>query len=104
METLLKHLTSLIEMCSSSGNYTQALEDFEVCLKLQTKYLEPDSRQLAETNYQMGITYCLTEQYSQAIQHLNNSIEVIKSRLGKACVPLADMEDILVFFFLHWCI
>lgn len=103
METLYKHLTSDIEPCSSSGNYTQALEDFEVCLKMQTKYLEPHSRQLAETNYQMGITYCLTEQYSQAIRHLNNSIEVIKSRLGMAHVPLADVEDTL-FSFLDWCI
>lgn len=73
----------MIEWCSSSGNYTQALEDFEVCRQLQAKHLEPDSRQLAETNYQMGLAYCLKEQYSQAIQHLNNSIQVIKSRQGK---------------------
>lgn len=62
-----------------------------MCLKLQTKHLEPDSRQLAETNYQMGITYCLTEQYSQAIQHLNNSIVVIKSRLGTVRAPPAAL-------------
>ncbi|XP_075877050.1 nuclear autoantigenic sperm protein-like [Nelusetta ayraudi] len=81
------------EVSAESGNYTQALEDFEICLKLQTKNLEPDSRQLAETNYQMGITYCLTEQYSQAIQHLNNSIVVIKSRLEKLQELLDKSED-----------
>lgn len=46
------------------------------------KHLEPDSRLLAETHYQLGLTYCLNLQYSQAIQELNSSIAVIKSRLG----------------------
>lgn len=65
------------------GNYTQALEDFQECLKLQVKHLEPDSRLLAETHYQLGLTYTLDLQYSQAVEELNSSIAVIRSRLGK---------------------
>lgn len=59
------------------------MEDFQECLKLQVKHLEPDSRLLAETHYQLGLTYSLNLQYSQAIQELNSSITVIKSRLGR---------------------
>ncbi|KAM9349271.1 histone-binding protein N1/N2-like [Symphorus nematophorus] len=71
------------EVSAESGNYTQALEDFHECLKLQVKHLEPDSRLLAETHYQLGLTYSLNLQYSQAIEELKSSISVIKSRLDK---------------------
>ncbi|XP_073347408.1 nuclear autoantigenic sperm protein-like [Pagrus major] len=69
------------EVSAESGNYTQALEDFQECLKLQVKHLDPDSRLLAETHYQLGLTYSLNLQYSQAIEELKSSISVIKSRL-----------------------
>ncbi|KAM7378981.1 hypothetical protein PAMP_004564 [Pampus punctatissimus] len=71
------------EVSAESGNYTQALEDFQECLKLQLKHLESDSRLLAETHYQLGVTYSLNLQNSQAIKELNSSISVIKSRLEK---------------------
>ncbi|KAF3858687.1 hypothetical protein F7725_011888, partial [Dissostichus mawsoni] len=61
----------------------QAMEDFQECLKLQVKHLDPDSRLLAETHYQLGLTYALDLQYSQAIEELNSSSSVIKSRLDK---------------------
>ncbi|KAM8727896.1 nuclear autoantigenic sperm protein-like isoform 1-T3 [Acanthopagrus schlegelii] len=69
------------EVSAESGNYAQALEDFQECLKLQVKHLDPDSRLLAETHYQLGLTYSLNLQYSQAIEELKSSISVIKSRL-----------------------
>lgn len=68
---------------SISGNYAQALEDFQECLKLQLKHLDSDSRLLAETHYQLGLAHSLNIQYSEAIAELNCSISVIKSRLGK---------------------
>uniref|UniRef100_A0A8C5HVN7 Histone-binding protein N1/N2-like n=1 Tax=Gouania willdenowi TaxID=441366 RepID=A0A8C5HVN7_GOUWI len=71
------------EVSVESGNYTQALQDFQECLKLQTKHLDSDSRQLAETHYQLGVTYGLDLQYSLAVEALNSSISVIKCRLGK---------------------
>ncbi|XP_032388396.1 histone-binding protein N1/N2 isoform X2 [Etheostoma spectabile] len=71
------------EVSSESGNYTQALEDFQECLKLQVKHLDSDSRLLAETHYQLGLTYSLDLQYSQAIEELKSSISVIRSRLDK---------------------
>uniref|UniRef100_A0A3Q2FV68 Nuclear autoantigenic sperm protein n=1 Tax=Cyprinodon variegatus TaxID=28743 RepID=A0A3Q2FV68_CYPVA len=77
------------EVSAESGNYTQALEDFQECLKLQLKHLDSDSRLLAETHYQLGVTYSLNLQHAEAIEALNNSISVIKSRLEK----LQEMID-----------
>lgn len=68
---------------SLPGNYTQAVDDIQECLKLQVKLLDTDSRLLAETHYQLGVTYSLNFQYSQAIEELKRSISVIKNRLGK---------------------
>ncbi|KAG1938493.1 nuclear autoantigenic sperm protein [Pimephales promelas] len=70
------------EVGAESGNYSQALEDFNECLTLQLKHLPSHSRLLAETHYQLGTTYCYTAQYSQAIEHFSKSIKVIESRLA----------------------
>ena len=64
------------------GNYSQALADLQECLALQEKHLEPDSRLLAETHYQLGLTHTLHCQYSPAIEHFHNATTVIKTRLG----------------------
>ncbi|KAJ8277882.1 hypothetical protein GJAV_G00081230 [Gymnothorax javanicus] len=70
------------EVGAESGNYAQALDDFQECLNLQLKHLPPHSRLLAETHYHLGVTYGYTTQYAQAIQHFNSSIKVIESRLA----------------------
>ncbi|XP_061593213.1 nuclear autoantigenic sperm protein isoform X2 [Cololabis saira] len=71
------------EVSVESGNYPQALEDFQECLALQLKHLPPHSRLLAETHYHVATTLGYMDQYSQAIQHFNRSIEVIEARLAK---------------------
>ncbi|KAF7660741.1 hypothetical protein LDENG_00276630 [Lucifuga dentata] len=82
------------EVSAESGNYTQALEDFLECLKLQLKHLDSDSRLLAETRYQLGLTYSLTCQYGQAVEELNSSISVIKSRLDKLQEAIDEAEGL----------
>lgn len=79
------------------GNYTQALDDFEECLKLQLKHLEADSRLLAETHYQLALTYGLNLQYHQAIAELNRSISVIKTRLGKRTRAATASSPLSIF-------
>ncbi|CAB1332196.1 unnamed protein product [Coregonus sp. 'balchen'] len=78
-----------------SGNYPAAVEDFQDCLSLQLKHLPPHSRLLAETHYQLGMTYCYTGQYSQAIQHYSSSVKVIESRLAmlQEVMDKAEGED-----------
>ncbi|XP_072245142.1 nuclear autoantigenic sperm protein isoform X3 [Leuresthes tenuis] len=70
------------EVSAESGNYPQALDDFQECLALQLKHLPPHSRLLAETHYHVATTLCYMDQYSQAIQHYNSSIKVIEARLA----------------------
>ncbi|XP_013873226.1 nuclear autoantigenic sperm protein [Austrofundulus limnaeus] len=70
------------EVSAESGNYPQALEDFQECLALQLKHLPPHSRLLAETHYHVATTLCYMDQYNQAIQHYNSSIKVIETRLA----------------------
>lgn len=66
-----------------TGNYPQALEDFQECLTLQLKHLPAHSRLLAETHYHVATTLCYMNQYNQAIEHYNSSIKVIETRLGE---------------------
>ncbi|KAM9791075.1 histone-binding protein N1/N2-like isoform X2 [Syngnathus typhle] len=72
----------LSEVSAESGNYVQALEDLRECLSLQRKHLDADSRLVAETYYQLGLTFSLNQQYGESVDHLNRSISVIKSRLA----------------------
>ncbi|XP_056894693.1 nuclear autoantigenic sperm protein isoform X4 [Takifugu flavidus] len=83
------------EVSAESGNYPQALEDFQECLCLQLKHLPPHSRLLAETHYHVATTLCYMDKYSQAIQHYNSSIEVIEKRLEmlQEAIAKAEGED-----------
>uniref|UniRef100_A0A3P9H935 Nuclear autoantigenic sperm protein (histone-binding) n=1 Tax=Oryzias latipes TaxID=8090 RepID=A0A3P9H935_ORYLA len=70
------------EVGAETGNYPQALEDFQECLGIQLRHLPPHSRLLAETHYHVATTLCYMDEYRQAIQHYNSSIEVIENRLS----------------------
>ncbi|KAM6938350.1 histone-binding protein N1/N2-like [Lycodopsis pacificus] len=81
------------EVSAESGNYPQALEDFQECLALQLKHLPPHSRLLAETHYHVATTLCYMDQYSQAIQHYNSSIKVIEARLAMLQEAIGAAEE-----------
>ncbi|XP_077579660.1 nuclear autoantigenic sperm protein-like [Stigmatopora nigra] len=83
------------EVSVESGNYTQALEDFQECLSLQLQHLESDSRLVAETHYQLGVTFGLNLQFGEAIQAFNCSASVIKSRLEKLQGSMEKKVDML---------
>ncbi|XP_077377443.1 histone-binding protein N1/N2-like isoform X2 [Festucalex cinctus] len=70
------------EVSAESGNYARALEDFHECLSLQLKHLAADSRLIAETHYQLGLTFNLNQQCKEAIDELNRSIAVIEKRMA----------------------
>uniref|UniRef100_A0A4W4FCF6 Tetratricopeptide SHNi-TPR domain-containing protein n=1 Tax=Electrophorus electricus TaxID=8005 RepID=A0A4W4FCF6_ELEEL len=86
-------LLKLGEVGAESGNYTQALEDFQECLTIQLEHLPPHSRLLAETHYQLGMTFSYTAQYTQAIQHFTSSIQVIESRLAMLQEAIDKAEE-----------
>ncbi|XP_068445805.1 histone-binding protein N1/N2-like isoform X2 [Clinocottus analis] len=81
------------EVSAESGNYPQALEDFQECLALQLKHLPAHSRLLAETHYHVATTLCYMDQYGQAIQHYNSSIKVIETRLAMLQDAIGAAEE-----------
>ncbi|CAM9751728.1 unnamed protein product [Lampetra planeri] len=87
-EALLK----LGELGLEKDNYQQATEDFLQCLAIQQKYLEPDSRHLAETHYQLGIAYSLEKNYSAAVEHFSSSLKCINKRLALLSEGLEEVE------------
>lgn len=83
------------EVGTESGNYGQAVDDFQECLALQLKHLPPHSRLLAETHYQLGITFSFTNEFRQAIDHFNSSIKVIETRVAmlQEVIDKAEAEE-----------
>uniref|UniRef100_A0A3B3BUN6 Nuclear autoantigenic sperm protein (histone-binding) n=1 Tax=Oryzias melastigma TaxID=30732 RepID=A0A3B3BUN6_ORYME len=83
------------EVGAETGNYPQALEDFQECLSIQLRHLPPHSRLLAETHYHVATTLCYMDEYRQAIQHYNSSIEVIENRLTmlQKVIDAAEGDD-----------
>nr|XP_061831605.1 histone-binding protein N1/N2-like isoform X1 [Nerophis lumbriciformis] len=70
------------EVSTETGNYPQALDDFQECLALQLKHLPPHSRLLAETHYHVATTLGFMVKFNLAIQHYSSSIKVIETRLA----------------------
>uniref|UniRef100_A0AAV2KUS8 Nuclear autoantigenic sperm protein n=1 Tax=Knipowitschia caucasica TaxID=637954 RepID=A0AAV2KUS8_KNICA len=70
------------EVSAESGNYPQAVEDFQECLSLQLTHLPPHSRLLAETHYHVATSLCCMEQYDQALKHFKSALKVVEERLA----------------------
>ncbi|KAM9789842.1 histone-binding protein N1/N2-like [Neosynchiropus ocellatus] len=81
------------EVSAETGNYSQALDDFQECLNLQLKHLDSDSRLLAATRYQLGLTFSLNLQYDRAAEELNDSIGIIKRRLDNLTALIDNAAD-----------
>ncbi|XP_073400551.1 nuclear autoantigenic sperm protein [Dendrobates tinctorius] len=69
------------EVSIESENYTQAVEDFLVCLSIQKEHLVEHDRLLAETHYQLGLAYQYSGKHDNAISHFNQSIAVIEKKM-----------------------
>ncbi|XP_077471687.1 histone-binding protein N1/N2-like isoform X2 [Stigmatopora argus] len=83
------------EVSVESGNYSQAVEDFQECLSLQLQHLDSDSRLVAETHYQLGVTFSLNQQFGEAIQAFNRSASLIKSRLENLQGSMKNAVEVL---------
>merc|ERR1712243_515252 len=72
----------LLGEVSIEKNYSQAVEDIEMCLKKQEAFSK-DSRLVAETNYQLGVAQGFNSQYDDAVGSLNSAIQIIRERVKK---------------------
>jgi len=71
----------LAEVSIESGNFSQAVEDLKVCLDNQKALLPIDSRNIAETNYRLGVALGLCKMYDEALASLDAAIDVLNDRM-----------------------
>ncbi|XP_069794882.1 nuclear autoantigenic sperm protein isoform X3 [Narcine bancroftii] len=81
------------EVGIESENYMQAIEDFNECLNIQEKYLDPHNRLLAETHYQLGLAYSFNNQHDSSLKHFKESFGVIEKRLAVLTERIEKAEE-----------
>ncbi|XP_078264079.1 nuclear autoantigenic sperm protein isoform X2 [Rhinoraja longicauda] len=81
------------EVGIESENYIQAIEDFNECLNIQQKHLDPHNRLLAETHYQLGLAYSFDDQYDSSLKHFKQSFSVIEKRLAMLMERIEKAEE-----------
>jgi len=92
-EKLCRSILTLGEVSIENENYSQAVEDIEMCLKKQESFPK-DSRLVAETHYQLGVAQGFNSQFDVAVESLNSAIMIIKDRVKnlKALEKASDEE------------
>merc|ERR1712228_782269 len=76
-ERLCSTIISLGEVSIENENYAQAVEDLKACLSKQDS-LPKDSRIVAETHYQLGVSQGYNNQFEDAVSSLNTAINNLK--------------------------
>lgn len=69
-------LLALGEINLESDTYDRAVEDFEECLRIQQEMLPRDARVIAETNYQLGLTYSFMNKFEQSAAYFADALQV----------------------------
>jgi len=92
-EKLCRSILTLGEVSIENENYSQAVEDIQMCLKKQENFPK-DSRLVAETHYQLGVAQGFNSQFDVAVDSLNSAIKIIKDRVKnlKALEKASDEE------------
>merc|ERR1712130_506160 len=72
---------TLGEVSLENENYVQAVEDISLCLERQQASLPADSRNIAETHYQLGVALGFHMKYEEAIVSLEAAISVLETRI-----------------------
>ncbi|CAK9302639.1 unnamed protein product [Gordionus sp. m RMFG-2023] len=70
------------ELSLELENYEKAISDLINCLEIQNIYLQPYDRRLAETHYNLSLSYSLLSNYDSAIKSINDAINTIKNRIN----------------------
>merc|ERR1711862_635123 len=98
-ERLCRSILTLGEVSIENENYSQAVEDIQMCLKKQESFPK-DSRLVAETHYQLGVAQGFNSQFDVAVESLNSAIKIIKDRvknlkaLEKASEERKEIEEL----------
>jgi len=69
------------EIGLENENYTQAVEDFGLCLIKRVEVLPADSRSIAEVYYELGMAQGSLKLYTEAEKSLNSAFAVLQLRI-----------------------
>lgn len=69
------------EVQMESENYNGAVDDMKRCIEVQKEILPPDHREIAETYFQMGVAYSLSNEFDLAIGNFKTSCEILENRI-----------------------
>lgn len=61
--------------------YAQAVSDFQECITILESVVEPSSRRLAETHYQMALAHGYNEAFDDAISQFQRAISIIELKI-----------------------
>jgi len=62
-------------------NFTQAVEDFGLCLSKKIELLPADSRSIAEVYFELGMAQASLKLYTEAEKSLNSAFAVLQTRI-----------------------
>merc|ERR1712226_177312 len=74
-------LMILGEISLEREDYSQAIEDFTLCLEKRKETLPADSRYIAETYYELGMAQGSQEKLTEAEDSLKSAISVLQTRV-----------------------
>jgi len=80
------------EVGMETEQYEQALGDLQACLKIQQELLEPESRLIAESHYQIGLACVFSTKYNLALLNFRKAVSVINSKMSKLHANIEDEE------------
>jgi len=92
-ERLCSTIISLGEVSIENENYAQAVEDLKACLSKQDS-LPKDSRIVAETHYQLGVSQGYNNQFEDAVSSLNTAINILKERIKNLKESSSVSDDV----------
>lgn len=80
------------ELGLETEQYAQSLEDFTKCLDIQKSHLEPESRLIAGSHYNLGLAYTLDNKMEKAMEHFGAAKKIIEDRISKLEGDAKQME------------
>ncbi|CAG7717110.1 unnamed protein product [Allacma fusca] len=69
------------EVGTESENYPQAIEDFKTSLAMYTEFESPDSREIAQVHFHIGVAHGLAKTFQDSIDSFKKSVEIIRQRI-----------------------
>ncbi|KAF2898184.1 hypothetical protein ILUMI_07988 [Ignelater luminosus] len=86
-------LVALGEVSMESENFESAIADIKQGLEIQKQILTADSRNLAETYYKLALALSNNNQFDEAIENFNTSLDVLKKRIENLKVNEEQEKD-----------